>query len=660
MNLTPILRAKLSKFINNFELEGSADENFERFVNYHILSQDYPGIFDVDYELLDTICVGGGNDLGIDGIAITLNGKLIRTKEEVDDILSVQHKGRFTLTFIQSKNKEKFDLGEYMKFTSGIVDFLNEEIKAPANNDIDNWHDLYKYIISDDIIIKWESAPIINIIYVSLGIWDGQQHIRAHEENVRTIITNNGIFEQQNYRYIDGKLLDDIVNSNESYYTAVIQVIDSMPLPPVESVDNSSIIMCAASELIKLLTNDDVLRRNLFTDNVRDFQGDTTINQEIKDTLKGESQEFVLLNNGITIVCDEMLEVNRKITIKNPQVVNGCQTCNVLYNCYKDNVELTSTVVIVKVIAASNNNIVSRIIKGTNRQNIVYDEAFEVTKSFHKYLEEFFSTVQVKGFDKIYYERRSKQFDGDLSVKVSQKVNFRALIQSVVSLFLYKVDEGHHHESRLLSDYKNRIFKDEQSYFPYYVACFLYNQIDWMFRRKELDKKYITYRYHIMLITKELLCGKSPDINIKKEIEKYCNDLLDAIGDKDKLLNVALKACEKFDDITHMWIKDNGESAKYHIKDNPAFTNYLLKKIDNDIFVQELLEPESFLDGKILNIKTDRNGMFYGVIKRKAENIMFFEEQNPNIDMSYIGRNVLFQEVESRGVRVAKIKMIKP
>jgi hypothetical protein len=279
MTLSPILRAKLKKYIEDYEISDlSLDDAFERFVNYHVLSQQYPGAFNTESELLDLICVGGGNDLGLDGIAISLNGRLIRDIYEIDDNLAVQRKGKFEITFIQSKNKEKYDLGEYMKFTNGIIDFLNEEIKSPVNDDIKKWHDIYNYMLSDNIITKWESAPVINIIYCSLGVWEENGHILGHKANVESIINSKGIFEIASFKFIDAKMLIDIVNGNDSCYTSVIDVIDSMPLPQVDKVDNSSIIMCAVDELLGLLTYENMLRRNLFTDNVRDYQGDTSIN----------------------------------------------------------------------------------------------------------------------------------------------------------------------------------------------------------------------------------------------------------------------------------------------------------------------------------------------------------------------------------------------
>ena len=83
----PIIHAKLKKFVesNNLNITDK-DELFEYFANYSILFQHRPDAFCADSELLDEICVGGGLDGGLDGIAIKVNGFLIRSKEEIDEL----------------------------------------------------------------------------------------------------------------------------------------------------------------------------------------------------------------------------------------------------------------------------------------------------------------------------------------------------------------------------------------------------------------------------------------------------------------------------------------------------------------------------------------------------------------------------------------------
>lgn len=67
-----------------------------------------------------------------------------------------------------------------------------------------------------------------------------------------------------------------------------------------------------------------------FDDNVRDSQGYSTVNQEILSTLKEHPERFVLFNNGITIVCKKVELKNSEYELENPQIVNGCQTCNMI------------------------------------------------------------------------------------------------------------------------------------------------------------------------------------------------------------------------------------------------------------------------------------------------------------------------------------------
>lgn len=644
MTIEPILKAKMEKYQEDYLLNNlNEDEVFERYVNCNVLTQMQPGVFTTDYELLDLICVGGGNDLGIDGIAILVNGRFVKSREDVDDILYGSRKGEIEIIFIQSKNKSKFDLGEYMKFTSGVEDFLQDEITLPVNKTVKDWHDIYNYIMSRDVIIKWSKNPTVRLYYIVAGTWEKSQHILNQSEVVKKRLLEKRCFDNIEFSILDSKSLLEIINSNENNYKVVIDFIDSMPLPEVEQVDNSSVILCNANVIVDLLsTNDGLLRRGLFEDNVRDYQGETVINNEIHETLQNNAQRFVLLNNGITIVCDEVQEGNRKISITNPQIVNGCQTCNVLFQCQKEGINIDKAYVIIKVIGSADHEIVNNIVKGTNRQNIVYEEAFEITKEFHKLLEKFFSVMEVGEFEKILYERRSKQFDNNPLIKPYQRVSFRILIQSFISVFMYKVEEGHRHESKLLHDYGNKIFVDNQSFYPYYTSAYIYTHVERLFRSGRLDKGLYTYKYHIMLLMKELQMGKSPNINQKKDIEKYCKEFLKKLDTTEKLVKCAQEACEKFNIIKEKWVTYKGESFRYAIKDKSEFTEFLLSELEGKTKIESEIK-DTTLRGKVLNISTDRHGKFFGFIKKEPSNIFFHESKNPDVSLEYENQDVMYE-----------------
>jgi hypothetical protein len=73
--------------------------------------------------------------------------------------------------------------------------------------------------------------------------------------------------------------------------------------------------------------------------NVRESIGENTINKKIKESYKADPNLFWYKHNGIIIFAD-WLEVNsnsRKVTIRNPQIVNGAQTISQLYKAYDEN-----------------------------------------------------------------------------------------------------------------------------------------------------------------------------------------------------------------------------------------------------------------------------------------------------------------------------------
>ena len=86
----------------------------------------------------------------------------------------------------------------------------------------------------------------------------------------------------------------------------------------------------------------------IFDKNIREYLGNKGINKGIYNTLQdvNDRKNFFYYNNGITIICDSMTKIetqpsdynmNAKFYITNPQVVNGCQTVNSIYE-YLQNV----------------------------------------------------------------------------------------------------------------------------------------------------------------------------------------------------------------------------------------------------------------------------------------------------------------------------------
>lgn len=648
MQFEPMIRARINSFkVNQVGSDISDDKLFELFVNNTILCSHQPDLNTSEGTVLDECSVGGADDMGIDGLAIKINGSFVSTKQDIDELIELNKQIIIEFLFIQSKNKDKLDSGEYGKFADGVIDFLSESHHEPHNEKIDALLQLKDYLFSDEIILRWKENPVVRIYYVIFGMWREDKHIEAKTNKLLEDIYNMQSYGRTSFKFVDNNELKKMCGENENSFSAIMTVIDSFGLAEVVGVDNSLIVLLSASELIKMITTDEkFLRQSLFVDNVRDYQGDTDINSEIMETIRNIPSNFALLNNGITIVCKTVLISNRKITLSDPQIVNGCQTCNVLFDAYAQGSDLSKVTLLAKIIATGKDEVTSSIIRGTNSQNVVYNEAFETTRDFHKNLEEFFNVIQENQPDRIYYERRSQQYARDTKIPSSRMIALKALTQSFVSVFMQAPHFGTSHEAILLKKYKNSIYMDGQSLYPYYTAALMCLNFERVKREGKINREAENYKHHLMLIVSEISIGVSSNINDSKKIDSYCTKLLDIVSDVDTYAIYIEKGLVILQDTIKLWIKKRGPKYRHGIKDNPGFTTFLLTSIrggDVDKIKYDN-SPAILLRGRVVKSRRDRNGYNYGFIQHSPDDVFFHERDNEKLDFTNIyGKTVLYQ-----------------
>lgn len=127
--------------------------------------------------------------------------------------------------------------------------------------------------------------------------------------------------------------------------------------------------------------------KRLFTENIRSFLGNSSVNEEIINTIKNEPENFIYFNNGITILCESIKKKPIGGSDKNSgffsctgiSVVNGAQTLGSIGSLYEINIEdLNKTKVFVKFISleGADKEIGIRITVATNTQNKVDKKDF--------------------------------------------------------------------------------------------------------------------------------------------------------------------------------------------------------------------------------------------------------------------------------------------
>jgi len=161
---------------------------------------------------------------------------------------------------------------------------------------------------------------------------------------------------------------------------------------------------------------------------------------------------------------------------------------------------LEDTHIIVKIVETTDYEFATKVVKATNRQTEVKDEAFESLSQFHRDLEEFYKAKAKSIPNPIYYERRSKQYEGDASVKSSQVVNLSTQISSFVASQLVQPQSTHRYYGELLESNRTRMFRDGDRLEPYYISALALKRLESAFKSRKLDSDYKSFKYHLVYV----------------------------------------------------------------------------------------------------------------------------------------------------------------
>lgn len=124
-------------------------------------------------------------------------------------------------------------------------------------------------------------------------------------------------------------------------------------------------------KIVKLQT--DFLKRNLdlFDANVRDFQKNKPLSTSIVKSIKNNPEDFYIFHNGLTFTCSAIECINeQEYHISNPQIINGCQTVNTIYDVYKNkskDLNLSKAIVLCRFYALESEKI-EKVCEATNTQ----------------------------------------------------------------------------------------------------------------------------------------------------------------------------------------------------------------------------------------------------------------------------------------------------
>ena len=512
--------------------ESPEDEQFEAFATSTILLRYHQAdITDMEEDVL----VGGGGDGGLDAIIILVNGRPARTHEDVE--FFVDRLGRLDVefVFVQAKTSANFNAGEIGTSIFGVRQFFAAVSDSDPNiafkDEILQLIDLTRYLYAQ--IGKMQSDPKCSFYFATTGQWADAPEPRARLTDGKAQLEQLNIFSSVRLTPIDADALKTDRRLLDRSVVKTIEFGKNAAFPAIDGVHEAYIGLLPGDEFIKLVSTDEGdLNRELFYDNVRDFQGHNSVNREIGSTISDDQHRnaFPLLNNGITIIAGNMRRTGDVFQIQDFQIVNGCQTTHILFQ-HKESVG-PDIFIPVKIVATQDSQVVNEVIKATNRQTEVLPEALESLTPFHKELEDFYLTREAtrESAERIYYERRSKQYVLD-NVHSTNIVTLARQIQSFIGMFLNDPHSHPRYYGELLEAYEGRIFALHHRPEPYYASGVALLTVEKLFNKVAFPRELRPYRYHLLMLLRMINGGiDQPALNSNR-MAGYALKVVDTLRD---------------------------------------------------------------------------------------------------------------------------------
>lgn len=497
--------------------------NLHKFFEFFVASQILKDFGLNDDELSSGIPESNNErDGGIDGIYLFLNRKFTPSSFEPDLANPIAD---LSLIVIQCKYSDRVPEEIIHKFIIAINELfdLNNNIEIPPISDSYASEIIDTVLLFRNLYKKSRSGVKITFNFFVAHL-SGEQPVKLIAKNKLLIkaVKNHIVEAQTEIKYLGPQELVALVRQEPS--TEFLLEYKRDVISPDEKGFTCLVNLL---EFYKFIHDDQTgtIRETIFEANVRDYQGENPVNQDIAESLRSNELniDFWWLNNGVTMVAEKVTRRGDGLIIQNPEIVNGLQTSHTIHHYYSNNNNVNENRhILVRIIQLDEigDQTRDRIIRATNSQTPIPPLLLHATESIHRDIEYHFR----KSSPPLYYERR-KSYYRNKGKKITEVVDMQTLAQSVVAILIRKPDDARARIRAFLAGRNSTspnpkenyalVFSPNYSYDFYYYCASLRKRIEQFLKsddftiepRKKSHAKYVLY--HIMMYITIIATGNS-------------------------------------------------------------------------------------------------------------------------------------------------------
>lgn len=540
--MNPVNQAQMKEFSEAYDLSDKTDsDQFELYSIYSIIN----GGSGENIDPFDAHLIGC--EFGLDGVAIIVQGNIVIDADDAEVAINDTKNPQIDFYFFQSKTSNSFDYGEISKFFDSIKGFFSGTVRGESDQ-LDDLMSAKDYLYAHGVKRK---NPGIFCYYASTGNYEQQTRIERLVENTKNELSELSMFNEDRIQIhmYGASQLQRLYRAASTATEVTLDFKESVVLPRHDSVDEGYVGYISAAELLKVVSvyneQDEIvdINKSVFFDNIRDYNPNSKINKEIFASLEtGEQTNFVYRNNGITVVARSINRIGNNFTIEDFQVVNGCQTSNVLfYN--RDKVD--DVFVPFRLIGTRDESFISSIISGTNKQNPVRDEQFWSLLPFIKNLEEF--SRNAPGPRRIFLERRENQYRSE-TIERARIIQMQPFLKAITAGLLGTPHRAARNYKAEISENLPEIFDEQHDVRPSYAIAFLHYRLEFMWRNQKIAAGTKIYRYYIIDASVRYVIGRKSfaGLNNRQKI-RFAEELVKFAANEERLSEVVAQVEKSLD-----------------------------------------------------------------------------------------------------------------
>ena len=415
---------------------------------------------------------------------------------------------------------------------------------------------------------------------------------------------------QANLNVIDNDTLkfkyDEALNKTRPYINHEFVLENGKYMELVIGDTKAVIVALPLKECIKIPGIKD---GSLFRKNVRQSLGTSNkVNKGIAQTIKKNTSDFFFLHNGITAICSQMTIHDKILSVKELNVVNGCQSLNTIFSCSESAKKADDAYVMFRFYEISDPDRADNISTSTNSQSAVKARDLRSNDKSVLALKKAYEQFYTDGY---FVTKRGEKVDS-VKFNISHIVNLTDLGKQLIAWHSQRPTISYS-ETKIFDKYFDQLFHREYSPENVQALNVMFNKLYEKWNKDNpmgLNETLLAMKayapYHHLYSISVILCEinkmndsvPSPSVALKKlTSENLLDNVIDMAGN---CLNMAIEnASAEAMDNGKMFVPQNWIKSKASLKDiRGAIRNYLttLKMMPNGKQILENLNNGLSMD----------------------------------------------------------------